>query len=255
MIHVPAGTFTREGRPVRVAAFFLDQAPVTVAAFRVHRSASAPTFAERFGGGTFSLERGRFEITAGADWEHPLGDGALAEDEAPVTQLTAEEAEDFCRARDARLPTEDEWEHAARNATNSQSDYPWGDDLLDAHGRPRANVWQGAFPTANTLADGFLFASPVGAFAPTPLGFSDLVGNVWQWTSTNTSTTSSTMFVDEAVGSPALPETAPSSARVIRGGSFLCDPRVCHGYRIRARQSADPRSPLLHVGFRCAASE
>lgn len=251
MIHVPAGTFTRQGRAVHVAAFFLDEAPVTVAAFRVHRSAgspSTPTYAERFGGGTFSLARGRFEITSGADWEHPLGDGAIAQDTQPVTQLTAAEAEDYCRARGARLPTEDEWEHAARNATDSQSAYPWGDDLLDEHGRPRANVWQGAFPTANTLADGYLFASPVGAFAPTPLGFSDLVGNVWQWTSTP--------LVDEAEGSRALPDAAPSTgARVIRGGSFLCDPRVCHGYRIRARQRADPHSPLLHVGFRCAASE
>jgi sulfatase modifying factor 1 len=93
-------------------------------------------------------------------------------------------------------------------------------------------VWQGAFPVLNTAQDGFVFASPIDSFPPTPIGLIDMVGNVWQWTATP--------FAD---GDPR---------RVMRGGSYLCDARVCHGYRSSARQGATPDSALMHVGFRCA---
>lgn len=241
MLSVPGGTFQRDGEEVRVASFFLDRAPITVADYRAF--ATAPTDAARLGGGVFSLSTGHFVVRAGADFEHPLGDGVAAEDNHPATQLTAFEAAAYCRARGARLPSSDEWEHAARNARGDRSRYPWGEQITDERGAFRANVWQGAFPTANTLADGYLYASPVGAFPATPLGFVDLVGNVWQWTATEAS---------ERIPSATLP--APhAGARVIRGGSYLCDPNVCHGFEIRAAQSADPGSPAMHIGFRCAA--
>ena len=247
MISVPAGSFTRDGRTVRVAGFHLDRAPVTVADFDRHASERGlTTVASREGGGVFSLARGTFSIVAGADHRTPLGDGVAALPDHPSTQVTAAEAEGYCAARDARLPTSDEWEHAARNGRGDASRYPWGDGAADERGAWRANAWQGAFPTLNTMADGYLFASPVGSFPATPLGFLDLVGNVWHWTATP--------WDGSTASSPALPEVA-ASARVLRGGSFLCDPRVCHGFQIAAAQPGDPASPLMHVGFRCARDE
>ncbi len=237
MIWVPPGALS-SGRSV--AGYFLDRTDVTVGEYR--RAHPEPTTATRIGGGVFSIASGHFEVRMGADVLAPLGDGVAADDDHPATQITALEAEAHCRSRGARLPTSDEWEHAARNGRGETGRYPWGDALDDASGAPRANVWQGAFPTANTLADGYLYASPVGAFPPTPLGFVDLIGNVWQWTSTDAA---------ERTASAALPVASPG-ARVIRGGSFLCDPRVCHGYTIGAAQAADPDAPLMHVGFRCA---
>jgi sulfatase modifying factor 1 len=242
MITVPGGIFHHGGDGVHVASFVMDRAPVTVGDYRAF--ATEPTTAERSGGGVFALTTGRFTVREGADFAHPLGDGVAAPEDHPATQLTAIEAEAYCRARGARLPTTGEWEHAARNGRDDRARYPWGDEATDARGAFRANVWQGAFPTANTLADGYLFASPVGSFAPTPLGFVDLVGNVWQWTSS---------VADERTPSDALPASS-EGARIIRGGSFLCDPQVCHGFEIEAEQSADPGSPLMHVGFRCAAN-
>lgn len=222
--------------PARVEAihtFFLDRAPVSVAAFRAFAQASGHvTTAERLGGSVFELGTGRWRIVEGATYARPLGpDAPSARDDEPATQVSWDDASAFCAARSARLPTEAEWEHAARNARDDRGPYPWGEELRDARGHLRANVWQGAFPAANTLEDGYLFASPIGAFPPTPLGLVDLIGNAWQWTST------------------ALED----GQRVMRGGSFLCDPHVCHGYRVWARQSATPDSALMHVGFRCAA--
>lgn len=226
----------RGAMPARVetvAPFFLDRAPVSVAAFDAFaRAHGHVTMAERLGGSVFALGSGRWRIVQGATYTHPLGaDAPAARADEPATQVSWSDASAFCAARGARLPSEAEWEHAARNGRDDRGPYPWGEALRDADGRLRANVWQGAFPSANTLEDGYLFASPIGAFPATPIGLVDLIGNVWQWTST---------VLDDGT-------------RVMRGGSFLCDPRVCHGYRVWARQSATEDSALMHVGFRCAA--
>jgi len=206
----------------------LDRTPVTVAAFR---ASSITTDAERRGGSVIDLATGHWRIVQGATYERPQGpDGNAARDDEPATQITWNDATAFCAARGARLPTEGEWEHAARNGRGVRTLYPWGDSATES-GRWRLNAWQGAFPTANTLDDGYLFASPVGAFPPTELVFVDMVGNVWQWTS-----------------------DAEGDQRVMRGGSYLCDARVCHGYRIEGRQTATADSALMHVGFRCAVS-
>jgi sulfatase modifying factor 1 len=218
----PDGTIAIPG-----ATFFLDRTPVTVAAFR---ASGLSTTAERLGGSVIDLSTGSWRIVPGATYVHPLGpDAPAARDDEPATQIAWNDATAFCARRGARLPTEEEWERAARNGRDDRTIYPWGDDAREG-GRWRANVWQGAFPTANTLEDGFLFASPVGTFPPTPIGLSDMVGNVWQWTSS----------------------AFDAGKRVIRGGSFLCDADVCHGYRIDARQGVTPESALMHVGFRCA---
>lgn len=231
-VHVPGGTVTTERGVVTVAGFELDRTPVTVASFRDFvRASGHVTVAEHDGGSMLDLASGAWRVTPGATWERPLGEAApLAADEHPVTQIALADASAYCAAHGARLPTEDEWEHAARNARDDRTRYPWGDDA-SPDGVWRANVWQGAFPTANTLADGHLFTSPVGVFPPTPLGLVDLVGNVWQWTTSSFD---------------------GGDARALRGGSFLCEPSVCHGYRIDARQEAERGGAWMHVGFRCA---
>lgn len=248
-IDVPAGTVTTARGVVRVEAFALDRAPVTVAAFRAFVAATDhSTAAERAGGSVLELSSGAWRVVPGATWERPLGaESPLAEDEHPVTQVALADAAAFCAWRGARLPTEDEWEHAARNARDARTTYPWGDDAAPG-GAWRLNAWQGALPNANTLADGHLFTSAVGAFPPTELGFVDLVGNVWQWTTSafdreRAATSEAGSQHDEAT------DVAP---RALRGGSFLCEPSVCHGYRIDARQAAEPSSAWMHVGFRCA---
>ena len=231
-IPVRAGSVTTRRGAVAVAGFELERTPVTVAAFRAFVGASGHvTVAERDGGSVLELASGVWRVTPGATWERPLGEHApAAADDHPVTQIALADAEVYCTALGARLPTEDEWEHAARNARDARTAYPWGDDA-SPDGVWRTNVWQGVFPAANTLADGHLFASPVGAVPATELGLVDLVGNVWQWTT-------STCEADRR--------------RALRGGSFLCEPSVCHGYRIDARQEAEPTGAWMHVGFRCA---
>ena len=225
--HSPAAVAPEGMIAIPNASFFLDRTHVTVAAYR---ASGLPTTAERLGGSVVDLSTGAWRIVPGATYEHPLGpDGNAARDDEPATQISWDDATAFCASRGARLPTEDEWELAARNGEGGDALYPWGDDPRDGE-RWRLNAWQGAFPTANTLEDGYLFASPVGSFPPTPIGLIDMVGNVWQWTSS----------------------TFDEGKRAMRGGSFLCDANVCHGYRIDARQGATPDSALMHVGFRCA---
>ena len=224
-VSVPSGSFLREGERISVHAFALDRTPRTVASV-------TPNFEiDRLHEGTdFDLQRGRFVVRAQVSVRAPHGEGhTLARDDDPATQITAEEAAQLCAHEGGRLPSEDEWEHAARNGRGTTWRYPWGDEY-ERGGRSLANTWDGVFPTANTLRDGHLFASPVGAFPPTPLGFIDLVGNVWQWTSTG----------------------AEPDERVIRGGSYLCDPDVCHGFRVDARQHVNPQERFAHIGFRCA---
>ena len=252
-----------------VAPFLLDRAPVTVARFRAFaESTGHVTDAERFGdGGVLDREASAaagaaaWSLAPGADWQRPLGaDGPAAPDDHPVTQTSWADAAAFCawdghqRGLVGRLPTEVEWEHAARGARNAPGPYAWGAALDGADGRPRANTWEGRFPVENSGSDGHLRTSPVGAFGETPLGLQDVGGNVWEWTGSwlrpypladGVSAAS-----DAASGPPPGPSGAPE--RVQRGGSYLCNPSWCHGYRVSARSSATPETALEHVGFRCA---
>lgn len=224
-VAVSSGSFLRDGTRVDVRAFSLDRTPRTVATVEPHFDVAL-----LHEGNDFDLQRGRFVVRQEVSVRAPHGEGnTRARDEDPATQITATEAEQLCAGEGGRLPSEDEWEHAARNGRGTIWRYPWGEET-EREGRSLANTWDGVFPTANTLRDGHLFASPVGAFPPTPLGFSDLVGNVWQWTST----------------------VGDNATRVIRGGSYLCDPDVCHGFRVDARQFANPSERFAHIGFRCA---
>jgi sulfatase modifying factor 1 len=232
---VPAGHLAHDGARRTIGAFEIDRTLVTRERFeRFVEETRYVTRAEREGDGSvLDLASGRWEVVAGASFRTPRGPEAEpAPPDHPATQLALEDAEAYCAWAGGRIPTELEWEHAARNGRDDRSAYPWGDELHPA-GRARANTWEGTFPAANTLRDGYLFTSPVEAFAPSPLGLRDIVGNVWHWTR-----------------SPFDPAST-DGAVALRGGSHLCDPDVCHGFRIDARQRAERNERLAHVGFRC----
>jgi sulfatase modifying factor 1 len=257
MVYFPAGS-TRIGsdtgeaneRPSFVAAvapFFLDVHPVTVADFgRFVAATGFRSHAEAVGGtGVFDPATGQWSLVDGADWRHPRGpDAPPASEDHPVTQVSWNDAQAYCAWAGKRLPSEIEWEHAARNGRSDGPRYAWGDALVVA-GHFMANTWQGHFPERNTIEDGYLFTSPVGVFGKTPAGLTDMGGNVWQWCAD--------WYRPYALRDrPFAP--GPDSEKVIRGGSFLCDPNVCHGFRVVARSHTTPESGLMHVGFRCAKS-
>jgi formylglycine-generating enzyme required for sulfatase activity len=183
----------------------------------------------------------------GATWRAPEGpqssiDGRL---DHPVTHVSWQDARAFCRWADARLPTEAEWEHAARGGL-VQKRFPWGDDV-EPEGGHRMNVWQGTFPSHNSLADGHLGTCPVDEYAPNAFGLHNMAGNVWEWCGD---------WFDNAYGSrgervdPKGP--ARGQAKVIRGGSYLCHESYCNRYRVGARSSNTVDSTTGNMGFRCA---
>lgn len=255
---LPGLAHERPAFEAEVVPFFLDQSPVTVARFRSFVEATGyETQAEGFGdAGVLDRETGAWTLAAGANWQRPLGpDAPPAPEDHPVTQVSWNDAQAHCAWTGGRLPTEAEWEHAARGARNRAGPYPWGGaDAQEATEEPdehriryRANTWNGTFPVRNTGADGYLRTSPVAAFGATELGLTDLAGNVWEWTA-------SWYQPYPLHADVAQPPTGPSGEpeRVQRGGSYLCNPSWCHGYRVSARSHATPETALEHVGFRCA---
>ncbi len=254
MVYIPGGRTrigSEDGAPTErptfyadVAPFLLDVHPVTVADFRRFVDATGyVTQSERFGAsGVFDVKSGSWGLVDGASWRRPLGPSAPpAADDHPVTQVSWNDAVAYCRRAGKRLPTEVEWEHAARAGRSDGPRYAWGNALV-VDGRYMANTWQGEFPRRNTAADGWVYTSPVGVFGKTPSGLTDMGGNVWQWCDD--------WFRPYSLrAAPFTPEAA--SEKVIRGGSFLCDPRVCHGFRVSARGHSTPETGLMHIGFRC----
>ncbi len=230
---------------VDVRPFLLDVHPVTVADFRRFvTERHHVTEAERLGSASvFDVKTGTWSLVDGASWRKPRGpDGPDAADDHPVTEVSWHDAVAYCAWAGKRLPTEVEWEHAARGGKNGGPRYSWGDALVE-HGQYMANTWQGHFPTRNTGEDGYLYTAPVGHFGATATGLTDMGGNVWQWCQD--------WLRPYAERDRPFTPTAKSE-KVMRGGSFLCDPTVCHGFRVSARGHVTPESALVHVGFRCA---
>lgn len=256
MVYVPGG-FTQIGaedgreweKPVfwaDVKPFYMDEHPVTVAEFRQFiQQTGYQTEAETFGDGAILDETSKeWTLKKGANWEYPQGkDQTKALNNHPVTQVSWNDAQAYAKWAGKRLPYEFEWEHAARNAVNSRTRYPFGNELQTASGKYLANTWNGTFPQNDAVLDGFHYTSPVGHYGSTPLGLTDMTGNVWQWCEDARQS-----YADVIGGQPAVNPTE----KVQRGGSFLCEPGWCHGYRVSGRSFTSPETALMHVGFRCA---
>lgn len=253
-------------RPVTLAPFFMEKYPVTNARFLEFVGETAYiTEAERFGWSFVfwsSIPKERFaevvEDTVlttpwwckvpGATYRNPEGPGSGLADrmQHPVVHVSWNDAVAFSGWAGMRLPTEAEWEYAARGGLE-QKLYPWGDKLRP-DGQHRCNIWQGEFPNVDTGEDGYKGTCPVDAFPPNGFGLYSLAGNAWDWCAD--------WF---ATAHPAVGETNPTGpsegvARVMKGGSFLCHKSYCNRYRVAARTSNTPDSSASNIGFRCAVT-
>ncbi|WP_210585992.1 formylglycine-generating enzyme family protein [Streptomyces sp. GESEQ-35] len=248
-------------RAVRLDAFRMDACAVTNAEFAAFVVDTGHlTDAERFGWSYVfagflpgALRRGapRPEHTPwwcgveGASWQFPEGPGSTVEERGdhPVVHVSWQDAAAYAAWAGKRLPTEAEWEYAARGGLE-QKRYPWGDEL-NPGGEYRCNIWRGTFPAKNTADDGHRGTAPVDAFEPNGFGLYNVSGNVWEWCADWWAT-------DQATAERINP-TGPGSgtAKVIRGGSHMCHKSYCNRYRVAARSANTADSSSGHTGFRC----
>ncbi len=252
-------------RKVTVAPFLIDEATVTNEQFTEFiNDTQYVTEAERFGW-SFSFHHFVSDTDAesveqrvagadwwwrmdGADWRHPDGPESDISDrmDHPVTQVSFNDANVFAKWAGKRLPTEAEWEFAARGG-HEQRRYAWG-NALTLGGEHMCNIWQGDFPRINSLEDGFHGTAPARAYEPNDFGLYCMAGNIWEWCSDWWGVDWGVITRDNPVG----PEKGDT--KVTRGGSYLCHSSYCNRYRVAARTSNTPDSATSNMGFRCARS-
>lgn len=281
MIRLPGGPFLMgtdysEGFPddgegpireVTLDPFWIDRYPVTNELFsRFVAETHYVTEAERFGWSYVfwaHIPKTRFRdlvedtVAAapwwckvpGANWTCPEGPGSstVTRNNHPVVHISWNDAQSFCVWSGQRLPTEAEWEYAARGGL-VQKTYPWGDKLRPA-GNHLCNIWQGTFPEEDTGEDGYKGTCPVDAFPPNGFGLYSPTGNTWEWCAD---------WFDRDFHSTGSRNNPPGpqqgTVRVIKGGSFLCHKSYCNRYRVAARSSNTPDTSTSHMGFRCTKS-
>jgi formylglycine-generating enzyme len=303
MIWIPGGTFRMgsdrhyvEEAPVHratVDGFWIDRTPVTNRAFRGFVNATrhitdaeiAPNARDYPGALPHMLKAGSLVFTPskravdlrdwsqwwrfkfGADWQRPYGPRSSISglDQHPVVHVTHRDAEAYARWAGKELPTEAEWEFAARGGLDG-AEFAWGDEFMPG-GRAMANTWQGAFPHQRLATERFERTSPVTAFLPNGYGLYDMIGNVWEWTADWWST----RHEPDATKTCCIPEN-PRGGReadsydpcqpqiriprkVLKGGSHLCAPNYCRRYRPAARHAQPVDTSASHIGFRCVIRE
>jgi formylglycine-generating enzyme required for sulfatase activity len=278
MVLIPEGTFmmgtsSNEGFPkdgegparqVRMKSFLLSPYAVTNKQFKAFADATGyKTEAETFGWSfVFHLlaseeTRQRVKtvpqgvpwwlVVEGSYWAAPEGPGSSIEErmDHPVTHVSWNDAEAYCRFAGVRLPTEAEWEYAARGGLEGRT-YPWG-DLLKQDDEHRCNIWQGKFPVKNNASDGYVGTAPVHAYKPNGYGLYQMSGNVWEWCAD--------WFAPDYHQSTSSDNPVygkPTGSRSMRGGSYLCHRSYCNRYRVAARSSNTPDSSTGNCGFRVA---
>jgi len=249
---------------MKIDSFWIDRTEVSNAQFAAFVAATGyVTEAEKTGGSAVFrapeptegkvVEGSWWHLVKDANWRHPEGAGSdiIGREHEPVVDVTYADALAYAHWLGRELPTEAQWEFAAKGGRNNeQSDH----SLRDAKGHPLANFWQGLFPISNSDEDGFPGRAPVGCFAANPYGLHDMVGNVWEWTTdTYSERRGAPVNLDDQL--TAIPARGTAPRQVIKGGSYLCSADYCVRARASSRQPEEADLPASHLGFRTIAGD